>query len=82
MRTPWFSAMDLVNHNKSVLGFNLSYMFHREDLLREAMARILGGFADGALKMPAVTTYRLEEVARAHAELESGRTIGKLVLLT
>jgi len=82
VRTPWFSAMDLVNHNKSVLGFNLSYMFHREDLLREAMARILGGFADGGLKMPAVTTYRLDEVARAHAELESGKTIGKLVLLT
>ncbi len=81
VRTPWFSAMDLVNHNKSVLGFNLSYMFHREDLLREAMARILGGFAEGALRMPAVATYRLEEVARAHADLESGRTVGKLVLL-
>lgn len=82
VRTPWFSAMDLVNHNKSVLGFNLSYMFHREDLLREAMARILGGFAEGALRMPAVATYPLEAVAQAHADLESGTTVGKLVLLT
>lgn len=82
LRTPWFSAMGLVNQNKSVLGFNLSYMFHREDLLREAMARILGGFADGALHMPAVATYAMDEVARAHADLESARTVGKLVLLT
>ena len=82
VRTPWFSAMDLVNGNKSVLGFNLSYMFHREDLLRAAMGRILAGFADGGLRMPAVATYPLEEVARAHADIESGATIGKLVLLT
>jgi NADPH:quinone reductase-like Zn-dependent oxidoreductase len=72
--------MGLVNHNKSVLGFNLSYMFHRQDLLREAMARVLEGFAAGALRMPAVRTYALEEVAQAHADLESGKTIGKLVL--
>lgn len=81
VRTPWFSAMDLVNRNRSVLGFNLSYMFHRQDLLAEAMVRILGGFAAGTLRMPEVTTYPLGQVARAHADLESGRTVGKLVLL-
>lgn len=73
--------MDLVNRNKSVMGFNLSYMFHRGDLLGAAMGRILGGFAAGTLRMPAVTTYPLTEVAQAHADLESGRTVGKLVLV-
>ena len=81
VRTPWFSAMDLVNRNRSVLGFNLSYMFHRGDLLAESMGRISAGFAAGALRMPAVTTYPMEQVARAHADLESGQTIGKLVLV-
>ncbi len=81
VRTPWFSAMDLVNHNRSVLGFNLSYMFGRADLLGEAMARVVDGFARGALRMPAVTTYPLEQVAKAHADLESGQTVGKLVLV-
>lgn len=81
VRTPWFSAMALVNSNRSVLGFNLSYMFGRQDLLAESMARILGGFADGALRMPEVSTYPLGQVARAHADLESGRTVGKLVLI-
>jgi NADPH:quinone reductase-like Zn-dependent oxidoreductase len=82
VRTPWFSAMELVNRNRSVLGFNLSYMFGRQDLLAESMARILAGFADGTLRMPAVETYPLGQVARAHADLESGRTVGKLVLVT
>ncbi len=82
VRTPWFSAMELVNSNRSVLGFNLSYMFHRADLLEEAMGRITRGFASGALRMPEVTTYPIEQVGRAHADLESGHTVGKLVLLT
>lgn len=81
VRTPWFSAMALVNDNKSVMGFNLSYMFHRDDLLAGGMARILGGFAAGTLRMPTVTTYPLADVARAHADLESGQTVGKLVLV-
>ena len=81
VRTPWFGAMDLVNRNRSVLGFNLSYMFHRADLLAEAMTRVVDGFTRGALRMPAVTTYPMGQVARAHADLESGQTIGKLVLV-
>ena len=33
-------------------------------------------------RLPTVSYYPLEEVARAHRDLESGRTVGKLVLLT
>jgi NADPH:quinone reductase-like Zn-dependent oxidoreductase len=80
LRTPWFSPLALTNENRAVMGFNLSYMFHRGDLLAEAMARVLDGFARGALRMPAVTTYPFGQVARAHRDLESGGTVGKLVL--
>jgi NADPH:quinone reductase-like Zn-dependent oxidoreductase len=31
--------------------------------------------------MPAVTTYPMGQVAQAHRDLESGATIGKLVLV-
>jgi NADPH:quinone reductase-like Zn-dependent oxidoreductase len=82
VRTPWFSPLRLCNENKAVMGFNLSYLFHRDDLLATAIGRTLAGFATGALRMPDVTTYALEEVAQAHRDLETGRTIGKLVLLT
>lgn len=81
LRTPWFSPLALTNENRGVLGFNLSYMFHRADLLREGMAAILGGFAQGTLRPPPVTTYALARVAEAHRALESGQTVGKLVLL-
>lgn len=81
LRTPWFSPLALVNENRALLGFNLSYLFHRRDLLAEGMAALLEGLAAGRLRPPPVTTYPLEEVARAHRDLESGQTIGKLVLL-
>lgn len=82
LRTPWFSPLALTNDNRGVLGFNLSYMFHNAALLRDGMAAILGGLAAGEITAPPVTTYPLDQVAQAHRDLESGQTVGKLVLLT
>lgn len=82
VRTPWFSPLALTNENRTVGGFNLSYMFHRADLLAEGIGALLGGLAAGRVRAPAVTTWPLDQVAQAHAALESGRTVGKMVLLT
>ncbi len=56
-----------VNDNKSVLAFNLSYLFHRDDILGEAMDRLLGWVAS-------------DRVAEAHRAFESRTTLGKLAL--
>jgi NADPH:quinone reductase-like Zn-dependent oxidoreductase len=81
VRTPRFNPLDLTNHSKSVMAFNLSYLFDRTDLLDEAMPALVGWLNDGSLKPPAITEYALEDVARAHADIESGKTTGKLVLV-
>ena len=80
LRTPRFNPLDMTNESRSVLAFNLSYLFDRIDLLHEALGQIIGWLEDGSIHPPAVTSYPLAEVARAHADIESGRTIGKLVL--
>lgn len=80
LRTPRFNPLDMTGQNRSVMAFNLSYLFERADLLAEGMERLLGGFASGALRPPPVTPYRIEQVADAHRALESGQTTGKLVL--
>ena len=71
----------MTESSKSVLAFNLSYLFDRTDLLDEGMRDLLRRLADHAITPPPVTTYPLAEVARAHADIESGKTIGKLVLV-
>ncbi|MGB1015018.1 MAG: zinc-binding dehydrogenase [Nannocystaceae bacterium] len=80
LRTPKFDPMRLTNENRSVMGFNLSYMFENRDLLARGLGELLDWFADGSLTAPPVTEYALEDVARAHQDLESAQTVGKLVL--
>lgn len=81
LRTPRFSPLDMTEASKSVLAFNLSYLFDRADFMQEGMRDLLGWLADGSVVPPPVTTYPLADVARAHAAIESGKTIGKLVLV-
>ena len=82
LRTPRFNPLDMTGTNRSVLAFNLSYLFERTELLASGMERLLGWFASGELRPPPVSTHALERVADAHRALESGQTTGKLVLLT
>ncbi len=82
LRTPRFSPLHLTQHNHNIMGFNLSYLFDNGALLQRAMDTLLGWFADGTLTPPPVQTFALEAVADAHRAIESGTTVGKLVLTT
>jgi len=82
LRTPRFNPLELTQKNRSVMGFNLSYLFDRADILDEAMTRILAWVSGGDVVCPKVTTYPLAQVAQAHRALESAQTVGKLVLTT
>jgi synaptic vesicle membrane protein VAT-1 len=81
LATPRFNPLDLTNDCKSVLAFNLSYLFDRTDVLAEGMAAVMGWLSAGAIVPPKITTYALARAADAHRDIESGRTVGKLVLL-
>lgn len=81
LRTPRYNPLDLTNQSKSVLAFNLSYLFDRMDLLGEAMTDVLGWIEAGEIAPPAVTTFPLTKVADAHRHIESGTSTGKLILI-
>jgi len=81
LRTPRFNPLALTNDNASVLAFNLSYLFERREVLTEGMARLLGWVEEGKVVSPQVTRFPLDAVADAHRALESGTTVGKLVLV-
>ena len=80
LRTPRFDPLRLTGDNKSVMAFNLSYLFERRELLGSAMRELLARVAEGHIRPPEVRCYPLADVAAAHRDLESGRTTGKLVL--
>ena len=56
------------------------YVATRADL-EERASDIFGLLAEGALKVRVAHTYRLEDAAQAHRELEGRKTTGKLLLL-
>ena len=81
-RTPRFNPLGMHDKNYSLVTFNLSFLFHRTDLLKLAMDDLYEWFTDGKISLPPITTYLFTDSARAHRDLQSGRTAGKLVLMT
>jgi NADPH:quinone reductase-like Zn-dependent oxidoreductase len=81
VRTPRFSPFDMCDKNKSVLAFNLSYLFDEREILEDAMEQLLGWAREKKLTPPPVTTFPLDRAADAHRAIESGMTTGKLVLV-
>lgn len=81
VRRPRYGPLDMTNTSKSVMAFNLSYLFERADFVELAFGDIGRWLRNGDLKPPPVTTYALSDVAQAHKGIESGTTVGKLVLI-
>jgi len=81
LRTPRFNPLRLTRDNRSLLAFNLSFMSEKADLLSAGLRDLLAWMAAGEIRPLPVTEYPFDEVARAHRDLESGNTTGKLVLV-
>jgi len=81
LRTPRFSPLAMTRDNRSVLACNLSFLSGHAPLLNAGMEWLLARFAGGELKPPPVATYPLAKAADAQRAIESGQTVGKLVLL-
>jgi NADPH:quinone reductase-like Zn-dependent oxidoreductase len=79
-RIPRWSPLNMTNENKSLIAFNLSYLFCRMDLLKESMQDLIKWVAEGKIQASALQAYPFEKVADAHRALESGKTVGKLIL--
>lgn len=80
LRTPRFNPLDMTRHNRSVIACNLSFLSAEGPRLIRGMEWLLGRFASGELAPPPITAYALGDAAGAQAAIESGRTVGKLIL--
>lgn len=79
---PRFSPFDMISDNRSVLAFNLSYLVKKKNFPRETLEKLIAWVAEGKIQLPPIKTYPLEQVQEAHRALESGETVGKLLLTT
>lgn len=81
LRLPRFNPLFMTDANKGVVAFNLSYLFHENDVMQEAMGHLLTALEAGRLKPAAVTPFPLDQVRAAHEALQSGQTVGKIALV-
>ena len=81
VRTPRFNPLRLTTENRSVLGFNLSFLFDKTGMLEHAMDQLLRWVDQGKIRPLPVTLVPFSRTADAHRVLESGQTQGKIVLI-
>ena len=81
LKTPKFDPIKLANQNKSIMGFNLSFLFNRKDLIREGIQNLIKWYGEGKIMIPKITELKFWEVALAHQYLQSGNNMGKIVLV-
>ena len=70
----------LMARSRAVLGFWLAHCFTRPEMLQHPMEELFGMVTAGSLRTIVGGTYPLSEARRAHEDLRSRGTIGKLVL--
>jgi NADPH2:quinone reductase len=70
----------LMSRSKSVIGFYLGHCLGRRELMEDPLADLFERAARGELRPLVGTVYPLSDVRRAHEEMQSRRTTGKLTL--
>jgi NADPH:quinone reductase len=70
----------LMRRSQSIVGFWLMQCIGRPGMLREPLADLYERAARGEVEAVVGETYGLSDVARAHEDIQSRRTSGKLLL--
>ena len=80
LRTPRINPLDLITDNKSIIGFNVSFLFSERETIHENMTGLRDFNEKGLIKPLKTTVFNFEDVAKAHQLIESGQSVGKIVL--
>jgi NADPH2:quinone reductase len=70
----------LLRGSRAVIGFWLMHLIERPQMLSEPLADLYMRAARGEVEAVVGETYGLSDVARAHEDIQSRRTSGKLLL--
>jgi NADPH:quinone reductase-like Zn-dependent oxidoreductase len=79
-KTPKYDPLKMITDNKSVVCLNVSFLFDEAERVNENVAGLQSLLANGFLKPPFTKSFPIENVAEAHKHIESGLSVGKIVL--
>jgi NADPH:quinone reductase-like Zn-dependent oxidoreductase len=79
---PKFDPMEMGASNKAILAFNLSFFANEREMLSSLFDTVLEWLTDGKIQCPRVVEMNMQDTAGAHDLIQSGTTVGKLILNT
>jgi synaptic vesicle membrane protein VAT-1 len=77
---PKWSPMQLMDANKAVAGVNLGHLWGEIAMIRKQGEALVALYRDGTIRPHVDEVFSFEDAARAHEKLESGKSVGKIVL--
>jgi NADPH:quinone reductase-like Zn-dependent oxidoreductase len=77
---PKFDPMAMVLDSKGVLGFNLSFFSQEYAMIEKYFAQIMEWIEQGKIVAPSCSVCDMKDIGKAHEAIQSGATVGKLVM--
>ena len=79
-RMPWWTPMRLMQENKGVAGVNMGHLWNERELMAAAFTALLALYEQGAITPRVDRSFAFEQAADAHAYIEAGQNVGKVLL--
>jgi NADPH:quinone reductase-like Zn-dependent oxidoreductase len=79
-RTPFHHPLHFVSTNRTLSGFNLSLITQQRHLLMQILMEVFDLWEKGDLKPVISKIHPFADIARAHADMQARRTMGKVLI--
>lgn len=79
-RMPRWTPAKLMQENKGVAGVNMGQLWDEKELMRETFSALLSLYERGQIKPHVDRAFPLAQAAEAHAYIEAGQNVGKVLL--
>lgn len=79
-KMPIWTPMKLMHENRGVAGVNMGHLWDEQELLRRAFTALLELYEQGAIRPHVDRAFPFEQAGEAHAYIEAGQNVGKVLL--
>jgi NADPH:quinone reductase-like Zn-dependent oxidoreductase len=77
---PRWSPIKLMQENKGVAGVNMGHLWGHVQLVTEEIVALMKLYENGSIKPHVDRTFSFEQAGDAHAYIEAGKNVGKVLL--
>jgi NADPH:quinone reductase-like Zn-dependent oxidoreductase len=77
---PLWTPMKLMQENKGVAGVNMGHLWNEKEHMRDAFTHLLALYVQGAIKPHVDRSFPFAKAGDAHAYIEAGKNVGKVLL--